>query len=123
MTEARTTSIEEHVMRAARSYLYGHPLAWEVRVSRNGVHAHATVPRPLAGPSRSRRAGSPRPRSRAAERGRRARLLQLTAPPSGRQPGWRARSPADTSIRPLRPWRTRSPRDSPTAARSVQPSG
>ena len=44
MADIRTTSIEEQVMRTARSYLYGHPLAWEVRDSRNGVHAYATVP-------------------------------------------------------------------------------
>jgi hypothetical protein len=44
MADVRTTSIEEQVMRAARSYLYGHPLAWQVRDSRNGVRAHATVP-------------------------------------------------------------------------------
>jgi hypothetical protein len=43
MSGVGTTSIEEHVMSAARSYLYGHPLAWEVRDSRNGSHAHATV--------------------------------------------------------------------------------
>ena len=38
MAEVRTTSIEEHVMRAARLHLYGHPLAWDVRDSRNGSH-------------------------------------------------------------------------------------
>ena len=43
MAEVRTTSIEEHVMRAARSYLYGHPLAWDVRDSRNGSHTTARL--------------------------------------------------------------------------------
>jgi hypothetical protein len=44
MADNRTTSIEEHVMRAARSYLYGAPLAWDVRDGRDDMHAHATVP-------------------------------------------------------------------------------
>ena len=50
MTEARTTSIEEHVMRAARSYLYGHPLAWDVRDSRIASQAPASAREPVAQP-------------------------------------------------------------------------
>ena len=52
MTEARTTSIEEQVMRAARSYLYGHPLAWDVRESRIASQATARIR------SRARRAAA-----------------------------------------------------------------
>ena len=52
MTEARTTSIEEHVMRAARSYLYGHPLAWDVREGRIASQATARIR------SRARRAAA-----------------------------------------------------------------
>ena len=52
MDEVRTTSIEEQVMQAARSYLYGHPLAWDTHHRRNGWHATARLR------SRARRAAA-----------------------------------------------------------------
>ena len=69
MAEVRTTSIEEHVMRAARSYLYGHPLAWDVRDSRNGSHTTARL-RSQARRADRRNAGSRPVRRRVARPGR-----------------------------------------------------
>jgi len=40
----QTTSIEELVMRSARSYLYGHPFAWEEPADRYRA-GRARVPR------------------------------------------------------------------------------
>lgn len=52
MSGVGTTSIEEHVMSAARSYLYGHPLAWQLSASRSGSHVTTRVR------SRARRAAA-----------------------------------------------------------------
>ena len=35
MTRIQTTPIEESVLRSARAYLYGHPLAWELPAQRD----------------------------------------------------------------------------------------
>ena len=109
MDEVRTTSIEEQVMRAARSYLYGHPLAWDMRDSRNGSHTTARLR------SQARRAAAALAcalsRVRPAERGRRRPAPAAdTRPSGGRTPaarGPRSRSRPDGRVRPWPPDRPR----------------
>jgi hypothetical protein len=53
----RTMSIEESVLRSARSYLYGHSLAWDVRGDRAGRARTSTrrkLPRLAAALTRAR---------------------------------------------------------------------
>jgi hypothetical protein len=50
MTPTQTTTIEESVLRSAGSYLYGHPLAWELPADRHGAgRARTSARRRLPG--------------------------------------------------------------------------
>jgi hypothetical protein len=56
---SRTMSIEESVLRSARSYLYGHSLAWDVPGDRHRVglarpSTRRTLPRLVAALARAR---------------------------------------------------------------------
>lgn len=63
MPRMQTTSIEELIMRSARSYLYGHPFAWEEPADRYRA-GRARTPGRRRGLSRltfSRGRGAPAP--------------------------------------------------------------